>query len=529
MRVPTPSNTRLNPADPPSPLVSILRNSAANLGRIGTSWLVALFLPPILVRVLDKPTYGTWVLILQLGAYVAFLDGGIQNAIARFVGRAAAIHDNQYMSRMLSSAALVLVVIAAITAGITVVLFWNLNRWFPQIPATIAVSSRQALLAIGISLAVALPFSTFAGGFFGLQMNHVNALAGTVGRITGAAGAAWAAFHHQGLAAMALWIAGGNLLQAFLFLAAWRRRPQLRPIRITDFHRDCVREFLHFCYAMFATQFGAILITGLDMPVVAKLDFHATAFYAVAAMAGNFISVPQGAIVSTLIPIASGISATGSPAQLGAVVMKTTRYANCILCLMALPLAFGMHLLLRYWVGADYANHALVFALILILAQFIRLTLMPYAAIGFAAGQQHRMLVSPLVEGIVNLACSILGAYLWGAIGVAVGTLIGSIAGVAIHFAVSMPRTDAMQFSRSRLAWRGIGLPVSCCAPGVALLLYARNSQPAYRIGLIGVAEILTALLFWMIVLAPGERREGVSHLLRISQRLRTRPATSRP
>jgi O-antigen/teichoic acid export membrane protein len=273
---------------------------------------------------------------------------------------------------------------------------------------------------------------------------------------------------------------------------------------------------------MFATQFGAFLITGVDMPVVARFDFHSTAYYAVAAMAGNLIAVPQGAMVSTLIPIASGISVTGSPANLGAVVIKTSRYANCLLCLMALPLAFGMHLFLLYWVGADYANHALPFAELLLLAQFLRSTLMPYSNIGFAAGQLHRMLMSPLAEGVVNLACSILGAWLWGAIGVAIGTLIGAVVGVLIHFMVSMPRTDAMLFSRSLFAFRAIITPMACCAPcaGFVLLLLRHGAPPAYEIAYIAIAELTSTLLFWAFVLGPMERRAIRSSMRRMMQRM---------
>lgn len=528
-RVATPSDGRLRPERPPTPIISVLRNSAANLGRIGAAWAVALLLPPVLVRVLDKPTYGTWMLVLQIGAYVAFLDGGIQNAIARFIGRAEGLKDREYMSRMLSSAWIVLVVVGGITLCATLVLYWQLDRWFPQIPAAIADPARQALLAIGVSLAIGLPFSAYAGAFFGLQMNHVNAVAASLGKLTGAAGAAWAAFHHQGLLIMSLWVAAGNLVQAAIFMMEWNRRPNLRHVGLTNMNWRSVREFLHFCSAMFATQFGALLITGLDLPVVAKFDFHATAYYAVAAMAGNLIAVPQGAIVSTLIPIASEISATGSPEQLGRVVLKTSRYANCVLCLMILPLLFGMHLFLRVWVGAEYASHALTLALILAGAQFVRLTLTPYASVGFAAGQQHRMLISPLVEGLVNLACSVAGAYLWGAIGVAVGTLIGAFAGVLIHFTNSMPRTSAMAFSRNELLLRGITLPAACCAPAVLMLLLALRhcGSAGCEVGLIALGEGMAVLVCLRFAVNRNERHELGSTLAHMARDLGKDPAIS--
>jgi O-antigen/teichoic acid export membrane protein len=343
----------------------------------------------------------------------------------------------------------------------------------------------------------------------------VNALAGSAGKIVGAAGAAWAAYHHHGLYAMALWIGLGNLLQALIYLLSWKRFNASGFLRRAHITRSAIREFVNFCYAMFATQLGGILITGLDMPVVAAFDFHSAAYYAVAATASSMLSAPQGAIVTTLIPVASGMSAAGTPHRLGQMVMKTTRYATAILCILTLPLLFGMYLFLRLWVGFDYANHALPLAVILIVAQFVRLTMVPYAAIGFGAGQQQQMLISPLGEGIVNLACSVVGAYFFGAIGVALGTLIGACVGILLHFTASMPRTDSMQFPRMRLAYTGIAKPIACCIPSAALMLILAHSMQNLitRLTLIVVGELVAVLILWKANFTAHERNEML-HLL---------------
>jgi O-antigen/teichoic acid export membrane protein len=82
-------------------LLTMARNAMANLFRMGSSWIIILFLPPLLVRVLDKPTYGVWVLLLQMAAYVTLFDLGIQMAVARFVARADSLRDRDYMARIL--------------------------------------------------------------------------------------------------------------------------------------------------------------------------------------------------------------------------------------------------------------------------------------------------------------------------------------------------------------------------------------------------------------------------------------------
>jgi O-antigen/teichoic acid export membrane protein len=501
---------------PPAPragvLATVAKNSVANLARTGLSWLVVLLLPPLLVRVLDKPTYATWVLILQIGAYVALVDSGIQSAVGRFVARAEGLQDRHYMGRMLTSAALTLLAAALVAALATVICSWQLAHLFHGIPPAVVPMARAALLVIGLSLAISLPFSTFAGAFLGFQMNQVNTLAGSLGKLAGAAGAAWAAWRHQGLLVMALWIGFGNLLQSAIYFIAWKRlrlRGLLHKALVTA---AAIREFSTFCAAVFATQFASLLITGMDIPVVAAFDFHAAAYYAVAATASNMLGVPQAAIVGNLIPVASGISAVHTPERLGQVLIRTTRYATAILCLITLPLLFAMFPFLRLWVGMDYAVHALPLALILIVAQFIRLTLMPYAAIGFGAGQQQRMLISPLGEGIVNLGCSILGVLWLGAIGVALGTLIGACVGDFLHFVNSMPRTDSMAFSRRQLVLTGIARPMACCLPSLLLLLAALRWIPAIplQLAVIAIGETLAAIIVWKANFHPEERREMI-------------------
>lgn len=498
-------------------LVIIARNSVANLAKMAVLSLTAFLLPPLLVRVLDKPSYATWLLILQIGTYVALFDVSIQSAISRFVARARELKDDRYLAEILSSAGLINICGGALTALVTVLGAWQLDRFFPGIPSSISHDARGALLIFGLSLAIVLPFSTVAGTFLGFQMNQVNALAGSLGRLAGAAGAAWAAYRHQHLYIMAIWMAAGNLLQALMFWIAWIQLKLPGILRWSYVTRSAIREFVHFCYALFAMQLGSVLISGMDLPIVAIFDFHSAAYYAIAATASNMLSVPQGAVVSTMIPVASGISAAEDPRRLGQIVLKTTRYSVALLCFFALPLLLGMYPFLRIWVGSDYAHHALPMATLLVAAQFVRLTFMPYATIGFGAGQQDRMLISPLGEGVVNLLFSLLGAHFLGATGVALGTLIGAFAGVLLHIFCSMPRTDSMSFARGHFILDGILRPVACCLPASipAFLIMLRFSGIPMHLFILGITEVLAFLALWMLNFTTAERKEIAGLLVR--------------
>jgi O-antigen/teichoic acid export membrane protein len=478
-------------------IAAITKNSLANLFRAGSSWIIALFLPPLLIRVMDKPTYAVWLLLLQLAAYITFLDGGVQMALGA----------RDHMARTLSSVGFVLILSSLITILIVALASWQLTGVFRSIPNSISGSARLALFVIGASLALNLPFSVLAGFFLGRQQNEIGALAASAGKFAGALGSGWAAYRHEGLLIMAIWIAAGNLIQSLVYSFFWKRGGTQGLLKPSWVEQTVAREFVIFCSAMLVSQFSALLVTGMDMPVVAAFDFRAAAYYGIASLLSNILAVPHGAIISSMLPVAAEISASEDPDKLGQVLLRTARFGTSVLCLITLPLFLLMPLFLRVWVGADYAAHSLLLGEILLLAQFIRLTMYPYALVGFVGGQQHRMLLSPLAEGISNLVCSLALVQVMGARGVAIGTLIGAIIGVWLHFTVSMKKTDCIRASRSKLLAHGIIKPLAFTLPFLFFeLLYERFHLPLVKVALTAAVECAVFLLFWKFIFEDAER-----------------------
>lgn len=489
-------------------LVRLARNSAANLLRLAAGWLILLVVPPLLVRMLDRSAYATWMLVLQIGAYATFFDGGLQLAVGRYVARAARTSDRRCLAQVLSSATLLFLLAAGLVCIAAMVIATHLGTLFSSIPAAILPQAREALLLIGLSIGLALPFSVLAGYCLGLEKNPINALAGGVSKIAGASGILWAAFHHQGLARMALWMAGGILLQPLIYVFATRRFGVVTLVRVRAVSLRLVSDFARFCSATMASQFSDLLITGLDLPIVAAFDFRNTGYYAVAALMSNMLVVPFSAILSTMVPMMSAMTAGATADRMGQVLLRTTRLAIALLALAAVPLMAGMPVLLRLWVGGDYARHALLLGELLMAAQLVRLTLMPYTLIGFSAGEQHRMLASPVGEGLVNLASSLVLVRVLGAAGVAVGTLIGACVGIALHFLVSMRRTRSMSFRRRNLIRRGILPPLAWALPPTLLLvlILPRFLSTPGKLLVLGAGVIILGLLFWNGHLTSEER-----------------------
>lgn len=368
---------------------------------------------------------------------------------------------------------------------------------------------------------MSLPFSVLSGFFQGLQRNEISTLAVSIGKVIGTAGTAWAAYHRQGLVAMTLWVAAGNVIQSLSLVISASHAGMLRLMHSTRVVAKTVREFILFCSAMLVSQCGSLLITGLDLPVVAAFDFRSVGYYAVAATISNMLIAPHGAIVTAIMPVAASIDANEAPHRLGQVLCKTTRYATVMLCGIAALVALGMQFFLPMWVGADYGFHALPLAQGLILAQLIRLTMLPYSTIGFAVGQQHKMLVSPMIEGIVNLGVSLVAVRIFGSKGVVAGTLIGAVVGVWLHFAISIPATDAIIVSRKSLFWKGIFKPIICVVPAVvvALAVIQRNSPIFERAAVV----LLTGVIALFLLVVTNFSKSELSQLLSLFFVLRLR------
>jgi O-antigen/teichoic acid export membrane protein len=513
------------PPESGAPRVARLaRNAIANLLRRGASWLVILLVPPVLVRSLTHSEYATWMLVLQIAAYSTLFDSALQMSVSRFVARAFWASDWDLLGETISSITLLFTFASAVVLAGIVILALVMGHFFHSIPPALLYQAKWCLVIVGGALALVFPASALAGLSLGIEKNHVNAIAGSASKLIGAAGTVWAALHHEGLVRMALWTSLGIFVQPAIFFLATIRQDLWSFFSPRLIRMARALEFSRFCSAALVAQISGLFIAGLDLPIVAAWDFSNAGYYAIAIIVSNMLTVPYGAVLSTLVPIISSRSAEESPESMGRVTLRTTRLSTGLLLWIAIPLMIGMPLLLRLWVGKEYALNTLLLGEVLLGANLVRLTLMPYSTVGFSAGEQNKMLVSPGVEGAVNVAFSLLLVRSMGATGVAVGTLIGSFFGVGLHFWNSMAYTRSMSFKKTDLLLQGILQPLAWSLPVaiVCAILFPLAGSIGIKLLVLAAAVAALAFVFWKAVLKPEDRtmfRLASGHLLPFSPR----------
>jgi O-antigen/teichoic acid export membrane protein len=499
------------------PAATFARNSFLSVSRLFASAAIALILPGYLTHKLDVKTYAAWVLILQVSAYVSYLDFGIQSGISKYVAEYEA-RDDRAGASMRASAGLALMLIAsALGVGLTSIVAWQVPHLFHNMPATLYHDVRASILLVGVSLSFGLLCSIFSSIFFGLQRYAVPTILSLINRVLFTAGVLAAAALHQSLIVMGALVALVNVLTGILQFEAWRRMAY--KIRLSLYRLDLavVWKMVGYCSSLAIWTAGVLCVTGLDVTIVGRYDFAQTAFYSIATLPTNFMISIIGAALAPLMPTASALSIHRTPVQMGALLYRITGYASILLITSGLPLLVAGYWALRVWVGPTYAASAIGYLRILVVANIIRNACLPYATMLIATDSQKTAIAAVVAEALVNIISSIYLARHLGAIGVAYGTLIGSFVSVSIHFTLSMHYTCAkFAISRPKLFFAGFARPGMIAMPSLLLVPYWWTAAaPGFGLKLWLTWGLSTLLLAWFV----GLNAEDRSSLLRLVDR----------
>ena len=495
----------------------IVKNAVANVARGGAASLVALLLPPFLTRSMSQQSFGAWSLVLQLSAYVGYFDFGIQTALARFVAHSTERGESGYRNRIVSTAFAMLAVSGGISFLGILAVAALLPILFHQLDGGLVVGVRTALLLVGGSLAFGLPSSVFASMFVGLQRNEIPATIIGLSRLIGAALVVIVVRRGGGLASMAVATAAVNLFSSLLQYFAYRRMLPDLAISLAGVSRSVARELVEYCVSLTVWGMGMLLVTGLDLTIVGAYRFREVGYYAVAATLVTFLNGLFGALFGAMGSPAAVLHARDDRAGLGRMVSASTRLGMILLLAVGLPLIFGARLILGPWVGPTYAQHAALLVQILVAATIVRICVSPYIIAMIGTGEQRRIIMVPILEGVANLISSLIAGYYLGAVGVALGTLIGAFVSLAGHLFYNMRRNVAIQLGAAEYLRDSLVRPFLCTAPILILAVLWHpllSSLPFWLPGLfLTVSGLLTLALVWGFGLMPMERRKLIAQI----------------
>jgi len=459
--------------------LTIIKNAISNMGRGLASAFVAILLPYFLTHLLDKDRFSAWSLILQISAYAGFFDFGIQQALSRFFAQSIEARDDSKRDQT-ASVALLFLLLAGLLAAITIIgVAVTSPHLCGGIPTNLQDEFRLSTCIMGIGSSAILPLSVFTGILIGLHRNEIPAIAIGLTRILGAACLVVVAHRSSSLVDFSICIVAFNLLGAILQMYYTFKLVPTLCFSFTCLTKKLFWEFGSFCLSLSTWSVGMFLVSGLDVTIVGHFTFGAVGAYALASTLINFYSGLNFSILSALLTPIAAMQVRGEMLRIRTLALKVI-FVDSIgsIFVLILVLTFGV-LGLRLWIGQDYVAQVYPILIILLIAQIIRLICNPFSVTIVAIGRQAHAILPVLLEGPANLICSLIGAVWFGPIGVAVGTLIGSIVGVVALVLYAIPKVyDDLSISRKEFVLKAFLVPSILFLPslmGIYLMSTTKN------------------------------------------------------
>jgi O-antigen/teichoic acid export membrane protein len=490
--------------------LTLVKNAFADICRGGATALVVLLLPPVLTRTLSKDAYGTWLLILQLSTYVSFLDFGIQKAVGRYIAHHNELGEFKERDSVVSTALSLLAGSALIAVCGVSILTWQLPNLFQDLPAELRQDAQLALFLVGNSLAIALPFSAFGAIFIGLERYDIPAWIIGSSKLFGGLFVALVAQSSHSIVMMAVVMAIINVISGLWQFLAYKRFASDIRISTQGISKTVAREITSYCFSFTIWTIGMILVSGLDTVITGYFDYRSVVYYSLAASLTGFVPNLHCAIFGAIMPKAAGLGARRDRKALGDLLVSTTRHGMIILLLTTLPLVFGGYWLLTLWVGDSYAEKTTLLLQLIAIANCIRYMTAPYTTIVLAIGEHSKIILTPLLEGFINVIISIVLSRYYGVVGVVIGTFFGAVVSTTLNFYYNLPRTISIEVSNPLLLIHGIIKPLVSVIPSIIMwgFLKQMNLPPSLDVACLITTIVISYLLLWHYAISTAEKQQ---------------------
>jgi O-antigen/teichoic acid export membrane protein len=411
---------------------TIAKNVASNAVGYLVTLVLAILVTPLALHSLGDAHYGVWVVIVSVTGYYGILDLGIRSAVSQYVTRHWSRGDKPALSRTLSTALAMTSAIAVLLIGCTILLALFGDSLFAK-DGQIEDDLRQAVLVIGIGVALSFPLAIFGGAIQARERFDLANAIGVTERIVTNGLYVWFLRQGHGIVALA-WITTGMGMLAHLVRAivAMRLLPgvELAPRHVA---RASLRELFGFGVFSFLVSISDRLVLYTDTLVIQLvLGEIAVTYYS---LGSSFIHHYLGlinAVAWTLTPHATALDSGRDLESLRRVWLTGSR----LILLLATIIGAGLMLLgadflavwadPKYLLGEPFISSAVIMS-VLALAALLRSAMACGKQVLYGMREVRFLARLSVAEAIANVVLSIPGAYWLGNLGVALGTLLPAV------------------------------------------------------------------------------------------------------
>lgn len=472
---------------------SIVRSALSTYGVRALLALSVLLLTPYLFRTLGPPAFGTWSVLYTLATIVSLIEFGFSTGATKLIAELRGEKNRAGLEQTVGTSVSLMGLIGILTCGI----FVAVGLLFDGLAASGEEEVfRQAMLLLGAAMLIRLPAASYGAALLGYQRANLFNAGEGVTAIVFPLGAVVALQSGGGIFELAVAYVVALLAGSLTFALLLKRtdsRLSLRPRLGGPTTRHRIAGF-----ASLTLLADSMLFIGTRMDTIVIAAIRSAAAAAPFAAALKLQSALQSLtfpIYLLFMPMVSELWAAGKRAEVGRRLVLTTRIATQL----TLPAAFALALfagdITHLWLGRDAPSVTAEIITVLVASQAITLVVLPAERLLIGIGRVRLIAAIAVVEGLSNLALSIVLVSAYGAIGAALGTLLtyGVVAPVKLPLAARATDLGFARFFRATLV-----PAVLSTAPGAILMVAARALLPGeamrLAIGFVGGLAICSAI-----------------------------------
>ena len=392
-----------------------------------SSSVIVLLLTPIMIGRLGQTGYGFWALIGSLIGVSTFFDLGISSSLKRFLPLYEVRGDKEkyYQTVVISFS-----IFCACSFVFLLFAFLLRNIIFNKFAQGIAPETFLFVYSVvATDFAIQLPMRVVVG-FLESKLEYDSLAFVELGKaIIRGAGIYGVLRYGMGLEAIASVCLGANFLGHAFLLLYFRRRHWHTIVnkKFRAFSADILPELLSYSWINLLGSFTDILKFRLDDFVISRfLGLSLVTPYAIAMKLVSYFVEFISIMMGQTVPVFSKLDALGNRKSLLIAFTLLTKISTALSVYVGgVLIIFGKPFLDR-WVGPP-AKEAYPVLVILSVAFVLALAQYPMGNLMRGTSRHGILLFCNLIEGVVNLALSLVLVQRYGILGVAIGTAVPMI------------------------------------------------------------------------------------------------------
>jgi len=405
----------------------ILHGTVSAIGKSGLAFIVAIVSVPLTVRYLGGERYGVWVTISSFLAFLSFTDFGLANSLTNALGKAQAADARDAGRRYVSTAFIVLSLIALFTLVAGSLLAPRLATFlFPNIQSSLARDEIVPAILISLSIfALNFPLLITNRVLAAHQENALANLWNMAGSLANLVAILAVISFRGGLPWLVLGCSGLGLLTnvtSALWLFGFRKS-WLRP-RFSDIDLSFAKNLLSDGWKFFLIGVGWMINSQTDNLVIAHfLGANQVTPYSVTFRLFAIATMLQTLAYPSLWPAYTNAFARKDFAWIRRTFRSSFMFSFFVtLAILAVLVIFGRDII-RLWAGPSAVPS---FSVIVWMALWNLMLSNLYMASCLlnATGHLRGMTIYGSVTAVLNLLLSIWFVRIYGVAGVIAGTVI---------------------------------------------------------------------------------------------------------